>query len=436
MSFRFSAQTSQKQGSAKSLKQLSDLGNKQASSASNGGRNSDSEVEKCGSRRLSGGGSDSVSFNPRNKRSLSARQVLEIDGGRPVNAPKQRSVQGIIGNQSSRSRLDSSRFLSENVSASHSIMHDYVADKLYRGRMDTTARNEDDIRAISVQLEAMLEQIVRTRQTSLTASGNNNNNLTSSNNSVKQHRVGSFRSSHSPDNPRSPINVLLGRISQRVAPEQFQELLPGGNTQELLPGGGNATVSHGARTAPPRHSVRRRPSLDVRPLTIRQISRPFLFGLSLKSNDDMKNNHANKEAGQDDDKAMSEPKQLVMYNAWLDFASPSWRSEEKRMEYLSFKRSDTNIILKIVVFVLLIIFGGTMVMVHYTKHTSSSVQAAFIISLVFALIAILSASFTIFMHFSLLSTWYDLNIRPTLLTHTLCPSYILSFTSLIHSPSL
>ena len=377
---------------------------------------------------------------------IDARQILEINGSRLSNVAKPRSLQG-IGNQNSRS--ESPRFMSDNISSAHNnIMHDLVADKLYRGRTETIPRNEDDIRAISMRLEAFLDQMIRERPASLKARGNsnsnkvNNNNFSNNssnnfNNSAKVRHADSH-SSHNPNNndTRSPINVLLSRISQRIAPaEQLQELIPGGNTQELVPGGNTQELVPGGNTAdsrglppPRRRSIQRRPSLDVRPLTIRQISRPFLFGLSLKSRDDLKSDRDSKEKDEDDVKL--EPKQVIMYNAWLDFASPDWRSEEKRMEYLSFKRSDTNIILKIVVFVLLIIFGGTMVLVHYTVHTNSSVQvqATFIISLVFALIAIISAIFTICTHFLLLSTWYVL-IRASYPCHT----YFLSFLRTISS---
>ena len=384
-------QASQKRGSGSSHRQRS------SQDSNGGGKDSDSDIEQGRLGKLSG--QDSISLLHKTSVSLDARQILEINGGRPANMSKQRSVQGIMGNQSNR--FESSRFVSDNVSAGNKIMHDLVAEKLYRGRMDTTSRNEDDIRAISIRLEEFLDQqIIQARLAPLTARGNNN--ISNSNNSAKQHHSDSFRSRGIPPNPRSPINVLLSRISQRVAPDQLQELVPGGITQELLPG----------VTSDTRARQRRPSSVDVRPLTVRQMSRPFLFGLSLKSRDDMKND--SKEG--DQDHIAPEPKQVIMYNAWLDFATPEWRSEEKRMEYLSFKRSDTNIILKIFVFSLLVVFGGTMVLVHYTVPASSSVQAAFIISLVFALIAIISAFFTICMHFSLLSTWYD-HIRATLLIH-------------------
>ena len=408
-------------GSIGPVKQQSDQNLRRASNGSIGGGGiSDHDIEKMESLRS--GRQDSISLSSPRKgipvsMAIDARQILEINGSRLSNVAKPRSLQG-IGNQNSR--YESPRSMGDNISSAHNnIMHDLVADKLYRGRTETIPRNEDDIRAISIRLEAFLDQMIRERPAPLTArenSNNNNNNNynnNSSNNSANVRHADSY-SSHNPNNnnTRSPINVLLSRISQRIAPaEQLQELVPGGNTQELAPGG-NTADSHGL---PPRHSIRRRPSLDVRPLTIRQISRPFLFGLSLKSRDDLKSDGDSNEKDEIDVKL--EPKQVIMYNAWLDFASPDWRSEEKRMEYLSFKRSDTNIILKIVVFVLLIIFGGTMVLVHYTMHTSSSVQATFIISLVFALIAIISAIFTICTHFLLLSTWYVL-IRASYPCHT------------------
>lgn len=85
---------------------------------------------------------------------------------------------------------------------------------------------------------------------------------------------------------------------------------------------------------------------------------------------------------------------IRMYDPMLNFTNDFLKSDEMRLDYLSFKRSDSNALLKLVATVVWICFGASLIQVHNVEKTNAAYVAALVAAAVALLLSVVTLSFT------------------------------------------